>query len=344
MSFRSRSGYALKNMYESLGNDGTSLALLEMLKKGEVAPGDFDLKELHEAVSSDQFPVLTGQLISAIVIDSYENAALVGDLLCTTIPSKMEVEKIAGLDSLQGPEPVLQGMEYNSSSMGEKYVESPNLKYGRLLALTEEAIYFDRGGEFMRRAQAFGEKAGVFRERLILNGVQDISGYRSYRPSGIVTDVYSATNSNLNTSNPFGETGLNTIWSTFQSQTDSEGDPILISPSTAVCLVPVGLWNQCNQMARSAFVPEGNENAVNTYKGTFTPLTSHFVTTQHTTTWFFGNFKKAFAWVQVWPIEVLRQKEDSDFQFRRDIACVFKIRLYGSLCCLDPKFVQKSTA
>lgn len=343
MSFKSRSGYALKDMFESLGNEGTSQAILEMLKKGEVGVEDFDLKEIFESVSSDMFPALTGELVNAVVIAGYKNEALIGDQLCTTIPSKMEVEKIAGLDSLQGPEPVLQGMEYNSSSMGERYVTSENLKYGRLLALTEETIHFDKSGEFLRRAAKFGEKAAIHRERLILNGVQDVVGYRSYRPSGIVTDVYSANNSNLNTSNAFGESGLSTVWTTFQGQTDSEGDPILLGPSTAICLVPVGLWNNVNQMARSAHVPEGNENAINTYKGTFTPLTSPFVTIQNATTWFFGNFRKAFAWLEVWPIQTLRQKEDSDFQFRRDIKAVFKIRLYGSLACLDPKYVQKST-
>ncbi len=344
MAFNRKTGVALRDMYENLGDEGTTEAIQELLKSGDVKETDFDLREIYEAVSSDMFPKLTGTLINSIVIKGYENQSLIGDRLATTIPSKMEVETIGGLNGFESPEEVQQGAEYNESDAGEKFVTSKNQKFGRLLSLTEETIYFDKSGEIMRRAQKFGMKAALYKERLIVNGVMDIAGYRSYHPENAETDLYSVTNSNLNTGSPFGETGLDTCWESIQGQTDSEGDPILVGPDNAIALVPIQLWNRAVQMQKSPNVPEGTENAINAYKGTYTPLTSPFVTSASSSDWFFGDFKSAFGWLEVWPIQVMQQKPDSDLQFRRDLKAVFKIRLYGSLAALDPVYIQKNEA
>lgn len=349
--------YEFKNMLESLKPEGTIQTIHEMLEKGEIEPHHFSLKALREtcqeyetknvreALTTDLFPRLTGELINTQVIKGYDAVEAIGERLVTEIPSKVYEEKLASLSAMQGPEAVPEGREYSESNWEEgDYVISDNVKYGRLLAISEESIYMDRTGEIMRRASRFGEKARVYKEKLILNGIQDVSGYRCWRPNGTLTDFYSTANENLNSSNVFGESGLETCQTAIHNMTDSEDDPILIGPNNAVCLVPIALWNDVNQMARSALVPEGTENSINVYKGTFTPMTSPFVTAQSTSTWYWGNFKRAFAWLSVWPLETLRQKPDTDYQFKRDISMVYKIRLFGSLTGLDPKFVQKNTA
>ena len=226
----------------------------------------------------------------------------------------------------------------------DAYVTSTNVKYGRLLTISEESVYFDQTGEILRRAARFGEKAKIYKERLIINGIQDVAGFRCWAPNGIQTDFWSALNSNCNVSNPLGDAGLTIAHTAFHNAVDSEGDPVLISPNNAVCLVPIGLWTRANELARSPKIPEGVSNAINTYKGTFTPLTSPFITAQSVDTWYFGDFKKSFAWLSVWPLQTFRQKPDSDYQFKRDISQVYKVRMFGSLSALDKNYVQKSTA
>lgn len=137
---------------------------------------------------------------------------------------------------------------------------------------------------------------------------------------------------------------MGTIYSGFHDQTDSEGDPIIISPNNAIALIPIDLWNQANQLAHSALVPEGSENAVNSYKGTFEPLTSSSVSNQSSSTFYFGNFRRAFSYLEVWPLQTFTMKPGNESEFRRDVKLTVKVRLYGSVAMVDPKYLCKCTA
>ena len=356
MSFN-KTGSALRDVIESL-NDPKAVkdVIQNILKEGKISADSFSIREVFEAcytvdraeaVSSDLFSTITGELISSKVMAGYDLPGLIGDLLCETVPSKLYDEKITGLDSLQSPEEVLESSEYNESFWGEKYVTARNIKYGRLLAISMETIMMDRSREIFSRAMKFGEKARLFREKLILNGIQDLAGFKSYFPSGVETALFSSVNKNLNIANPIGSSGIDNAWEAFSEQTDSEGDPILVDPNNAQMIVPIQLWRPAQELSKSVLVPdypytESGPSASNIYKGTFTALTSPFIN-QDQTTWFFGNFKKAFVFNEVIPIETLRQKPDTDYQFKRDIEVVLKIRLMGSLSCVDPKYVCKNT-
>jgi len=362
MSFRMKTRTALKDLLEQQG-EGAVRVIRETLSEGELAPEDFSLKEtwlacteyesrkrrgtflrdVTEAVTSDMFPKITGELINAKVIEGYNVEGLVGDQLATTLPSNAKKETIAGVDAVESPEEIAEGGEYNESDMGEIYVTSENKKYGRILSITEEMIYFDKTGEVLRRAQKIGQKARLYREKLILRAVQDLDG-TAYRPSDVATAVYSSDNGNLATSNLLGDTGLQTVNKLLHEQTDSEGDPIVLSPNNAICLVPVDLAVTATELARSSRVPEGTENAINYWRGKFEVLTSPYVTAESDTTWYYGSFKDAFAWLEVWPLQTFGQKPNSDNMFRRDLKAVLKVRFYGSCACLDPKYVVKSTA
>ena len=355
MGFNTKTGTAFRDFLEAHGTVKESkMALAKMLKDKEISATDFSLKEvllacetanMKEANTSDLFPLLTGELINSQVISGYDNPDLVGDRLVTIIPSKLKQDKLASISGLDMPEEVLENASYNESLMEEgNYVTSDNKKFGRLLSISEEAIHFDKTAEIMRRANNFGEKARLFRERMILNGIQDITGYKVYHPLGVQTDAYSATLGNLSASSPFGESSMEKIYKIFHDQVDSEGDPIIVSPSNAIALVPVELWNRANQMAKSILVPEGVENAVNSFAKTFEPLTSPYVTQQSATTYYFGNFKRAFSYLEVWPLQTFVMKPGNEDEFKRDIKLTVKVRLFGSVAMVDPKYVAKCTA
>jgi hypothetical protein len=359
MSFRNASGTALREVLESFNNSGKDVAEIvrNMLKDGSIKAESFSIREIWdathsikgvtEAVSTDNFATITSELISSKVMEGYNTPDLIGDELCETVPSKVYDEKVAGLDALEGPEEVTELSEYVESGWGEKYVTSHNRKFGRLLNISEEALMMDRSQEIYRRAQSFGEKARLFREKLILYGIQDLTNYKSYYPSGVQTDLYQESLDTLQTTNALGTSGLDACWLLFSQKTDEQGDPILVSPNNAQMLVPIQLWRTSQELAKSIYVPdypgETTQMANNTYRATFTPMTSPFINNS-ATSWFFGNFKRAFIWLECMPIGVFTLRPGNELEWKRDIKLSVKIRLMGSLCCIDPAYIVRNDA
>ena len=363
MAFRDKMGVALKEMHESLGDVGTIATIQEMLDKGEIKPSDFSLQELwhtferdssgmvksySEAVSSDMFPKITGELINITLIKAYDAVAGIGDSLCTTVSSKMEIETYGGFTAVEMPEEVQQGKAYNDSSVGEKYTQISHTKYGRIISVTEEMIYFDKTGQILMRAARIGTKAAQYRERLIVEGIQDING-TVFKPQGIATAYYRTAASgdrkiNSKASTPFGEAGLKEAFKLMHQMTDENGDYVLIDPASVIALMPYDLMVEAAQMQKSTLVPEGNENAVNIWKGMFTPYTSPYVTAQSTSTWFIGSPKDDFVWSEVWPLQTFTAKPGHEDEFNRDIKSKHKVRFFGNIGCLDDKHMYKFTA
>lgn len=363
MAFISKFGVALRDMVESLGPVGTKTTIREMLKKKEIRPEDFTsfqeiweacerdetghVRSINEAVSSDLFPVITGEIISAKIIAGYDSINKIGDQLTTTISSKMKVANYAGFTAASGPDKVLEGQAYNDSGLEEKWAQISHTKYGRIISVTEEAIYFDQTGELLQRAATIGEKAALYKERIIVEGVQDINS-NIFKPSGIPVAFYRSAASgdrkiNMATSNPFGEAGLLAIKKVMDAMVDEEGDYIMLSIGQLKGLFPVDLEVRVKQMLQSTLVPEGTENAVNTWKGWFVPLASPYVSAQSTSTWYIGDFPKDFIWSEVWPLQTFTAKPGHEDEFNRDIKSKTKVRFYGEIGAIDDKHSFKCT-
>ncbi len=353
--FRDKTGTALKDLLESKKVDGAVRVISEAFKLKKLQPEDFSLREIweacepgrsvSEAVTSDAFPKITGELINAKIINAYDSVEKIGDDLCVTIPSKLKIDTIAGFTEVEAPREVPEGHEYDDSTMTEKYVTVHNKKFGLILSVTEEMIYFDQTGQVLARAERIGTKAAQYRERIILQGVQDVDG-NVYRPSGVATALYSSSNGNLQSSNPLSEAGLETVYSALiNTKDDSEDeDFILINRDNVTCLVPSTLEVEAWQLANSTLTPESAENAANFFKGRFKIASSPYVDAQSTTTWYFGDFKQQFIWEEVWPLSVITAPVNHYDSFRKDIKSLHKCRFYGGFGAVDHRFVHKSTA
>ena len=355
--FRDKTKVALRDLLEQAGNDGALRIIRESLSEKKIRPEDFSLREIWEAceqgrsvmeaVSSDMFPKITGELINSKIIDAYNITATIGDMLVTTVPSKMEVETVAGFDAVESPEEVQQGREYEDSTVGEKYVTIRNQKFGRLLSVTEEMIYFDKTGQILARGARIGEKAALYKEKLIVEGVQDVNS-NVFNPSGVAAAFYRTAASgtlriNSVAATPFGESGMKAFEKVQQNMTDENGDPVLLNPANTYVLVPVDLWVEARQLARTVKVPEGNENADNVFKGTFTPLTSYYISAQSTTVWYAGDFRQDFWWSEVWPLQVMTAKPGHEAEFRRDVKSIHKVRFYGAIGAVSSSHAFKFT-
>ena len=362
MTWISKKGEALRDLVESQGGKGAHEIIKKELKEGTIKPSDFSLQEIwaaterdkdgrvrsiKEAVSSDQFPTITGEIISSTLISAYDNTQIIGDQLAETVSSKMETEVYAGFNGSENPELVLQGEEYKRRDLTEKWTSVRHEKYGTMLEITEEALFYDRTGQILMRAAGIGEKAKLYKEKQIVEGVQDVNS-NVYKPSGIATAFYRTAASgdrkiNSASSNPFGEAGIDAGLKLMHNMIDENGDPILINQSNLIGLFPQDLEREAKQMVRSTLVPEGTENAENIYKGLFKVLTSYFVTAQSASTWYIGEFNKDFKWSEVWPLST-STRADSQMRFDRDIIMQLKVRYLGAITAIDDKHSYKFTA
>ena len=280
--FKSKFRVALRDMVESLGPQGTVKTIREMLAKKELTPEDFSLSELQyacdsakvssiysfdtkESVSSDLLPTITGEIISAKIINAYQGAATIGDQLVTVVPSKLKTARIAGFTATASPDLVLEGSPYNDSQLEDKFVTAEHLKRGRIINLTEEAVHFDQTNQLLKAAESIGIKCALYREKEIIQGILDL-GSNIYTPAGVAEALYSTSRTrhgngipNLKQSNPFGEEGLKETFKLLHNMRDEEGDFILIGTDQIICLFPYDLWVRALQMQQSITVPEGTE-------------------------------------------------------------------------------------
>jgi hypothetical protein len=60
--------------------------------------------------------------------------------------------------------------------------------------------------------------------------------------------------------------------------------------------------------------------------------------------WFFGNFSKAFAYMENWPITVVQSPVNSEAEFTADVVFRFKASERGKAAIRDPRFVQRHRA
>ncbi len=61
-------------------------------------------------------------------------------------------------------------------------------------------------------------------------------------------------------------------------------------------------------------------------------------------TWFLGDFKKSFAYMENWPITVTQAVQNSEAEFTQDIVVRFKASERGAAAVLNPRFIVMSTA
>ena len=59
--------------------------------------------------------------------------------------------------------------------------------------------------------------------------------------------------------------------------------------------------------------------------------------------WFLGDFKKAFAYMENWPITVTQSPLGSEADFNQDILVRFKASERGAAAVLNPRYVVRST-
>lgn len=358
--------FSLQALWEGLVGPVEETLPFAQKRKGLV---EVNRTELQEQVASTAFPSATGQLIATRVIEGYESPNFIGDQLVDTMDSNLRNERVVGFTSLQGPKPVNEGQAYEGSTYEEKFVTTQETKRGRLLQVTEEAVFFDQTGQILRRAQGIGRKAREERERRIVRGVADVdSNERVYRPDGSAEQLYASANSNVLTGTPLND------WTDIQEALthhaqnitdDREPDdhmgeqPIMWNPE--ILLVAQEKAGDASRIVAATQVRGTQGSNEETISGNpldnlvsgLRVLSSPFLDQaaigsadqfDDASDWFLGDFRSQFVYKEIWPLQTFRAPSQNEEQWNRDVVARFKVREYGDINALDHRLVIKGDA
>lgn len=298
-------------------------------------------QDLEENLTSSAFPNISGQIISKVMIDAYEAFPKEADKLMRTVPSKLKVSRIAGWTALGTIERVQERQDYPELQPPDEKIQTiVNKKYGGILSLTKEDIYFDQTGELVDRAKQIGEEGARFRQELMFaalcdNGGNSLSG----------ADLYSSGNSNLLTTNPLGTTGWETVRKNLLGKKDERNKPIWVFGDRPTLVIPPALISTAEKLQKNEYGDLGTANLdVNLARGSFDIVVNPYWTTNETN-WWYGAFKRQFRWEEVWPVEVfMRVGQDTEEGFKADVIQQHKCSFYGGAGAVDTKYVYQNEA
>jgi hypothetical protein len=325
--------------------------------------GGMHLLEAGDGVDVTAFSNITGQVVYSKVLEAYTQDAFVVSKLVDTIPTRLDGEKIAGIGRL-GDEAaeVRPGMPYPSVGLSEDYIETPSTtKRGFIVPVTREAVFFDRTHLILQRAAEVGEALGLNKEKRLLSLVLGLTNNYKWKGSGYNT-YYAATDSG-----PW----VNVIHEDLVDWTDIDhaeqlladildpntGEPVLVQANT-VLVMPAGRHAAARVFTAAELTYGAETDAVRTtyanpYNRTYQfrdsrlayrrLLAAGLSAAEAKSWWFLGDFRRAFAYMENWPITVTQSPPNSEADFNQDIVVRFKASERGAAAVINPRYVVKST-
>lgn len=170
--------FSVRELFEALVPEGRELADHWANPKGDP---DGSVAELLEAgggsaVGYSDFAQITGQIFFTEIMDKYEDEEFVFSAAVQKKQSAIQdVEKIAGLSRLgDGFLEVDEKGEYRRLGVSQDYIEVPaKKKRGAIVEVTKEAVAGDLTGQLLERCGELGFFAGLSVEKRIIDATID---------------------------------------------------------------------------------------------------------------------------------------------------------------------------
>lgn len=339
--------FSIRKLFEACVDDGFELVQNHFDPSGG---GGVRLLESSSAVNTAMFAATQGQYLYNAILRSYQMPELIGDMLVTIINSKESGEKIPGVSEIGDEvEVVGEGKPYPTAAVAENWIQTPEtIKRGLMVNLTKEVIFFDKTGQILQRASNIGRTIAINREKRILDVALGISTV--YSRNGAAAEATYASD-NTTTSNGLVDwTSVDTADSKFSEITDPDtGEPIVVTANTMV--VPIAKSNLARRIVNATMTGQttsSRETRVggNSLNQPYTVLSNAYVKqrTSSDTTWFYGNPKEAFVYMQNWPLTVEQEGENGHLAFSNDIVARFKASERGAAGVLERRYMLKATA
>ncbi len=356
---------SFRTMFEALVPDGHE-ALHEMEARRHGGNSLFVESGGH-AVTTADFSNIIGQISYADVLSNFDPDAngYIGDKLLTVIPATTgQKEMIPGVTLIgDQAERVGENDDYPTAGIGEQFIVLPEIyKYGFIMNITEETLFEDKTGLVLQNFNKVAEAMAINLEKERLNTVLGVTSSYS-RNGGAVQATYGNTHTNgdgdnLIGSNPLTDrTAFNNAKLYFNNLTDPDtGEPISMGRDYQVVVPDALEWTlgdilsareyQTTPSLGATAVRMKSDNPIYMGGRSYEPLSNLYVSTitGDDTTWFMGNFKKAFVERTIYPTTVEMQDRTSDLAFSRDIIARIKVKRRSNPGVKDWRFVQKHTA
>lgn len=319
------------------------------------------LTEEGDGVDYTTFTNITGRIVSSKVMAAYQKETnALSQLISTESNVRIDNERLPGFTGLGDiADPVHPGMPYKRAGYTEDYQDLPRgQKYGRIVPVTKEAIFFDRTGQILREAQKLGEALAYRKEREIAQVILGVTNnynwagtaYRTYYP-GAAGDPWDNIHSNILSD----WTDVDRAERLFDQMTDpNTSQPIVIGGMT-ILVMPAKMATA--QRILTASQVRHTEGAVVTLSAN--PLggyalgpKSRLLRAEAVATndfgnpdelWWMGDFKKAFVYRENWPAMVTQAPTNSQDEWDRDIVAQYKGTERGVCAVLDPRYVVVSS-
>jgi hypothetical protein len=325
--------------------------------------GGVSVLEAGDGVDVTAFLNITGQVIYSKIMEAYTQEAFVVSTLVDTIPTRLDGEKIPGIGRIEeeatevGP-----GMPYPNVGFGEDYIETPSTtKRGLIVPVTREAIFFDRTNLVLSRAAEVGEILGLNKEKRLVDLV--IGTTNNYKWKGTDYNTFYAAGAggpwvNVLADNELVDwTDVDAAEQLFADILDpNTGEPVLVQATTV--LVMPAYRHAAHRVFNAAEITYQGGGAATTTTaanplGNYTVVESRLAYRRIIASgesadaakqwWFIGDFRKAFAYMENWPITVTQSPLGSEADFNQDIVVRFKASERGAAAVINPRYVVKST-
>ncbi len=351
--------FSLRDLAESLVPDGHQwVRMLDPRSSGGVS-----VLEAGEGVDVTAFLNVAGQIVYSKILEAYNQEAFVVSRLVDVIPTRLDGERIPGIGRIKDEvTEVHPGMPYPNVGFGEDYIETPlTSKHGLIVPVTKEAIFFDRTNLVLSRAAEVGEVLGLNREKRLIDLILGVAN--NYKWKGASYDTYYAAGDggpwvNVLEDNELVDwTDVDAAEQLFADILDpNTGEPVLIRPTTA--LVMPAYRHAANRVFRAteiAYAAAGSPttttaaNPLTGYRLVDSRLVYRRVIASGVAAdearqwWFLGDFRRAFAYMENWPLTVTQSPPGSEADFNQDVLVRFKASERGAAAVLNPRYVVKCT-
>ena len=324
--------------------------------------GGVDLLEAGEGVDVTAFSNITGQVVRSKILESYTQEAFVVSKLVDTIPTRLDGEKIPGIGRVKDEiAEVNPGMPYPSLGFAEDYIETPQTtKRGFIVPVTKEAIFFDRTHLILQRAAEVGEVLGLNKEKRLIDLLIGVTNnykwkdtaYNTYYASGDSGPWVNVTDEEL-----VDWTDVDAAEGLFADILDPNTEEPVLVKATTVLVMPAyrhaahRVFNAAEitytatgaETDTTAVNPLGNYRVVESRLAYRRVIASGEAAADAKKWWFIGDFKKAFAYMENWPITVTQSPPNSEAEFNQDIVLRFKASERGAAAVINPRYTVKST-
>lgn len=345
--------FSLRDLAESLVPDGGEWVRLLDPRAG----GGVNLMESGQGVDVTAFLNIAGQVVYSKIMEAYTQEAFVVSKLVDTIPTRLDGEKIPGVTvPVDGADEIRPGMPYPNVGFGEDYIETPSTtKRGLIVPVTREAIFFDRTNLVLSRAAEVGEILGLNKEKRLIDVVIGATNNFKWRGTSYSTYLASGQWANVKEANELVDwRNVDAAESLFADMLEpNTGEPVLVAPNTV--LVMPAYRHAAHRVFQSAEIDYATEatttrvaNPLSKYRVVDSRLAYRRIIASGTAAddakkwWFLGDFKKAFAYMENWPITVTQSAPNSEAEFNNDIVVRFKASERGAAAVLNPRCVVKN--